>query len=71
MKKYGIYIMTLVLMTACSDFLELEPEHQISEGSFYQNANDFETALTGSYSGLQNLHNTALVYLGELTTDNA
>ncbi|WP_373494055.1 RagB/SusD family nutrient uptake outer membrane protein [Aquiflexum sp.] len=71
MKNYCIFIMTLVLMTSCSDFLELEPEHQISEGSFYQNANDFETALIGSYSGLQNLHNTALVYLGELTTDNA
>jgi len=63
--------MTLLLLPACSDFLELEPEHQISEGSFYQNANDFETALIGSYSGLQNLHNTALVYIGELTTDNA
>src|SRR5690606_9358222 len=71
MKNYCIYLMTLLLLPACSDFLELEPEHQISEGSFYQNANDFETALIGSYSGLQNLHNTALVYIGELTTDNA
>jgi tetratricopeptide (TPR) repeat protein len=70
MKKYCIFILAMVLMAACSDFLELEPEHQISENSFYRNANDFETALIGSYSGLQNLHNTALVYLGELTTDN-
>ncbi|NHE57837.1 RagB/SusD family nutrient uptake outer membrane protein [Cyclobacterium plantarum] len=71
MKRYYIYIVCCILMSACSDFLELEPEHQISEGSFYQNVNDFETALIGSYSGLQNLHSTALVYLGELTTDNA
>ncbi|SHM99306.1 Starch-binding associating with outer membrane [Cyclobacterium lianum] len=71
MKRYWIYIFSCLLLPSCSDFLELEPEHQISEGSFYQNANDFETALIGSYSGLQNLHSTALVYLGELTTDNA
>lgn len=71
MKRYCIYIVCCMLMSACSDFLGLEPEHQISEGSFYQNENDFETALIGSYSGLQDLHNTAMVYLGELTTDNA
>ncbi|WP_339923813.1 RagB/SusD family nutrient uptake outer membrane protein [uncultured Cyclobacterium sp.] len=71
MKKYIIYILTLLAGTSCSDFLELQPEHQISDGSFYKNANDFETALIGSYSSLQNLYDANLVYVGELTTDNA
>ena len=71
MKKYVLYILTLLAGTSCSDFLELQPEHQISDGSFYKNANDFETALIGSYSSLQNLYDANLVYVGELTTDNA
>lgn len=65
------YLLCLALVSSCSEFLDLAPEHQISDGSFYQNANDFETALIGSYSGWQNLHNATLIYLGELTTDNA
>ena len=71
MKKYCIYLSALVIMTSCSDFLELQPEFQVSEVSFYKNANDFETALIGNYAGLQGLHSTALMYIGELTTDNA
>jgi tetratricopeptide (TPR) repeat protein len=71
MKKYILYILTVLAGTSCSDFLELQPEHQISDGSFYKNANDFETALIGSYSSLQNLYDANLIYVGELTTDNA
>lgn len=71
MKKYCIYLSALVMMSSCSDFLDLQPEFQVSEDSFYKNANDFETALVGNYAGLQGLHNTALMYIGELATDNA
>lgn len=71
MKKYYIYLFSLTMLSACSDFLDLQPEHQISDGSFYQNADDFRAALIGSYGGLQNLHSTTLVYLGELPSDNA
>jgi len=71
MKKYIITILTGFTLTACSDFLKLEPAHQISEAAFYKNAKDFETALVGSYSGLQDLYNAPIVYIGELTSDNA
>jgi tetratricopeptide (TPR) repeat protein len=71
MKKYCIYLPALVMMTSCSDFLELQPEYQVNENSFYKNANDFETALIGNYAGLQGLHSASLLYIGELTTDNA
>src|SRR5687768_12683401 len=70
MKKYLLYILISVIPTSCSDFLELQPEFQVSESSFYKNAKDFETALIGNYAELQ-ASNAALVYLGDLTTDNA
>ncbi|WP_373511479.1 RagB/SusD family nutrient uptake outer membrane protein [Persicitalea sp.] len=71
MKKYIAIIFAGITLSACSDFLTLEPAYEINELSFYKNAQDFETALVGSYSGLQGLHNAEIVYLGDLTTDNA
>lgn len=71
MKKYLATILTGIVLASCSDFLTLEPAYQISELSFYKNAKDFETALVGSYAGFQELHNAEVVYLGDLTTDNA
>ncbi|MCE7039536.1 RagB/SusD family nutrient uptake outer membrane protein [Dyadobacter sp. CY312] len=70
MKKYIIYIFMGVSVASCSDFLTLQPEYQISENAFYKNAKDFETALVGNYAGLQALHNTSIIHLGDLTTDN-
>jgi len=71
MKKYIICTFLGVALASCSDFLQLQPEYQINENSFYKNAKDFETALVGNYAGLQGLHNTSTVNLGDLTTDNA
>jgi len=71
MKKYIIYICMGVALGSCSDFLDLQPEYQISENSFYKDAKDFETALVGNYAGLQGLHNASLINLGDLTTDNS
>lgn len=59
------------MLSSCSDFLNLQPEFQLNENSFYQNANDFETALIGNYAGLQGLHNAAITYVGDLASDNA
>lgn len=70
MKKYLIYILVAALPTSCSDFLDLQPEFQVSEGSFYKSPKDFETALIGNYADLQ-IYNASLLYLGDLTTDNA
>jgi hypothetical protein len=71
MKKFIISVFMGVTIVSCSDFLQLQPEYQINENSFYKSAKDFETALVGSYAGLQGLHNTSIVNLGDLTTDNA
>jgi hypothetical protein len=70
MKKLIIYIFMGVAVASCSDFLSLQPEYQISENSFYKTPKDFETALVGNYAGLQGLHNTSVVNVGDLTTDN-
>ena len=69
-------LLALLFLTAslssCHDFLNLKPEYQISDQSFYQNQNDFETALVGVYSTTRGLYNTSnLLYMSELTTDNA
>lgn len=70
MKKYLLYILIAAIPTSCSDFLDLQPGFQVSDGAFYKSAEDFETALIGNYADLQG-YNTALIYIGDLTTDNA
>ncbi|GAB3943035.1 RagB/SusD family nutrient uptake outer membrane protein [Spirosoma harenae] len=73
MKKRILSILFLaVTFTSCSDFLNLKPEYQISDQSFYQNQNDFETALVGVYSTFRGLYSTSnVLYMSELNTDNA
>ncbi|GAA4442233.1 RagB/SusD family nutrient uptake outer membrane protein [Ravibacter arvi] len=71
MKKYLLFSMIAVVGASCSEFLTLQPENQISENSFYKNINDFDAALSGTYAELQTLHDAAIVYVGDLTTDNA
>lgn len=72
MKKY-IFIIAIALVTlgSCSDYLELAPEYMINEQVFYKTAEDYETALMGTYAPWQGLYNSPLLMLGELTTDNA
>lgn len=72
MKKKLLAILVLTAtLTSCQDFLNLKPAYQISDQSFYQNQNDFETALVGVYSTFRGLYSGSVVhYIGELTTDN-
>lgn len=73
MKKYIIIIITLlVALSSCKKFLDLRPESQISTENFFQNGNDFQTALNGVYGTFRGLFSSSnILYLGELTTDNA
>lgn len=66
-----ILLVTVPGFMSCDDFLTLSPEYQINEINYYQSENDLETAVTGIYNTLQNLHNRE-VLLGptELITDN-
>ncbi len=71
--KYKLLILavTTVILASCNKFLDLQPENQINDQSFYKTANDFEAAIVGPYANLQDLHNNSFLYLTELTTDNA
>lgn len=74
MKKHILASILIVAasLSACDNFLELNPEHQISNNSFYQNQNDFERALLGAYSSFRGLYSgSAILYAAELRTDNA
>ena len=72
MKKRILAILFLTAaLSSCNDFLNLKPTYQISDQNFYQNQNDFETALVGVYSTFRGLYSTSNVqYVAELTTDN-
>lgn len=72
MKKYCfISFILIVFFSSCKKFLQLEPKYVVNTASFYKTEQDFETAIVGSYSQLQPLYNATMIYLGELTTDNA
>ncbi|GAB4051465.1 RagB/SusD family nutrient uptake outer membrane protein [Spirosoma litoris] len=70
-KKLLALLFLTATLTSCQDFLNLKPAYQISDQSFYQNQNDFETALVGVYSTFRGLYSSSnIIYLAELTTDN-
>lgn len=71
MKKYWYLMGLLVFFSSCKKFLNLQPQFQLSTASFYETQGDFETAIVGAYSELQGLYSSSMIYLGELTTDNA
>ncbi len=70
MRTY-LLLTILLALCACGDFLDVQPEFQVSENNFYENQNDFETALIGVYATTQELHDVTLLYPTELSTDNA
>lgn len=72
MKKYCLSICTLCLLaiSACSNFLELEPDNQINQNNFYKTEEDFETSMVGIYATLRDLYARDIFFITELTTDN-
>lgn len=70
MRNIIIACLLSVSLLSCDDFLTLEPENQMNELGFYKTQSDFETALVGLYSGLQN-YGKNLIWINELGTDNA
>ncbi|CAN0483010.1 unnamed protein product, partial [Scytosiphon promiscuus] len=62
MKKYSsilkssriLFIVSILVFLGCSEeFLDVTPNHYLTEGNFYQTEEDFEQALLGVYGGLQ------------------
>lgn len=70
--KIGILLLVIGSLTSCEDFLDLSPAHLISDQSFFQTQNDFETALVGAYSTFRGMYSgSAIQYLNELSSDNS
>ena len=63
MKKYkfliGLAILAGFSLSSCDDFLEENPENKKTSASFWETANDAQTAVDGLYfGGVPYLHNT-------------
>ncbi len=69
-KEIFLLLIFFAGLMSCNDFLELSPEYQINEKSFYKDANDYKKALVGIYATLQAVHNVNVLYINEHLTDN-
>ncbi len=72
MKKIFLILTSCVLLAGCSeDFLDRQPEDELSPGGFYRNPAEIKTALVGSYKVLQSIYNqTDLPLIPELMSDD-
>ncbi len=62
--------LSLFILTACNDFLTVDPTEYIGEGSFYKNKDDINQAVIACYGGLQKCMNNEW-FLTELRSDNS
>jgi len=72
MKKNILYyiILGLFLLNSCSDdFLNISPETNLTDGSFFKTESHFELALVGAYLPLRGLVDPGL-YMDEMRSDN-
>ena len=53
MKKIYLVFLIFSMLSCSDDFLELAPESEANADNFYQNEDDFNTALVGVYANLQ------------------
>lgn len=54
-KLFSILILSCVLFSGCSDFLDEDNKAGITNDEFYKTASGFESLMTASYSGLRNV----------------
>ena len=71
--KYNLIAIALLgfSFSSCSDFLEQNPQTDLSENDFYKTADDILSAVNGAYSSLQegDIYGNWYVF-GEITSDN-
>lgn len=71
--KYILASFMVVVLSGCSDFLDLSPISQANENGFYQTEEDFETAMVSVYNTLYTIYGPQSLpsYYGEMASDNA
>ena len=71
--KYNLIAIALLgfSFSSCSDFLEQNPQTDLSENDFYKTADDITSAVNGAYSSLQenDIYGNWYVF-GEIPSDN-
>jgi hypothetical protein len=74
MKNIKIYfaVVSLLAMSACSDFLDTTPKTTLTDGNFYKTPKDAYNALVGCYDGLQRVwsEGLSLPVAAEVMSDN-
>ncbi|MEC3907210.1 RagB/SusD family nutrient uptake outer membrane protein [Tamlana sp. 2201CG12-4] len=68
MRKLTILLVTTIILTGCSDWLELEPENELVKDDFWQTQSDVEGILISCYRELQQSTYNLVLY-GELRSD--
>ncbi|MCB9267130.1 MAG: RagB/SusD family nutrient uptake outer membrane protein [Lewinellaceae bacterium] len=73
MMNHRIIAITILLLAAalfsCEDFLDVQPETEVSVDNFYESRSDFEQAVTGIYAPLQDIYEEDWE-MTELRSDN-
>src|SRR5512133_3976998 len=50
--KYIFFVFLLFLPEACSDWLQVEPESEVTREEFWQTGNDVQAVVAGTYKAL-------------------
>ncbi|WAC39002.1 RagB/SusD family nutrient uptake outer membrane protein [Pedobacter sp. SL55] len=66
MKKYLILFISLIALSSCKKFLDIQPESDVSKEELFSSEEGFKEALNGAYVGLA----SANLYGGNLTFSN-
>jgi hypothetical protein len=56
MKKIGLYILALLLLPSCTDWLTVQPENEVAKDKLYESEDGFWQALNGVYYSLYKSH---------------
>ena len=66
-----VFIAALLFVSCSEDFLDRQPEDELSPAKFYRNPNEMKTGLVGVYKVLQSIYNqTDLPLIPELMSDD-
>ncbi len=73
MKRIILFLTVAVLaVTACSDkFFDLYPTDSMTSDNYMNNVSEIGTVLDAAYAGMRGDFGNAIVYIGDLPTDNA
>lgn len=71
--KYILMSALVIMLSGCNDFIDLSPISQANENGFYNDEEEFETAMNSVYNTLYTIYGPQSLpsYYGECASDNA